>query len=399
MENVLKDFKVRLKNLEGKITTLVISAETELEASRLASKPGLFVVDITMIEKLVEKRTKKIKTKHLIVFSHQMAAMLDAGITTDKALNLVRQKTENAKVKELYGKIYEEVQKGQSISRSIEATKAFPALFVNMIKSGEASGDLAKTLKTLSKFYEKEADMRRKIKSALIYPIILAILTVIITIVLVAFVLPGITESFTSDNMPWLTQMLMNISTFVTKRWYIVVGVIGLTIYGVTQLFRIDKFKVEFDRLKTKIPVIGKILRTIYSARAANTISSLYSVGASMLVIVNETGGTIGNRYIEKLFDDIYIKVSTGEFLSDSMEETRMFDPMLTSMIKIGEEAGDLEDVLNSISIYFDNEATAATGQLISLLEPLMLIVMGFIVGIIIIAIMLPLIKMGNIVV
>lgn len=399
MENVIKDFKVKLKNLDGKTTTETISAETELEASKLASKPGLFVTDIKMIEHLSEKRTKRIKTKHLIVFSHQMAAMLDAGITTDKALNLVRQKTENAKVKELYGKIYEEVQKGQSVSRAIETTKAFPLLFVNMIKSGEASGDLGKTLKTLSKVYEKEADMKRKIKSALVYPIILAILTVIITIVLVAFVLPGITESFTSENMPWLTQVLMDISTFITKRWYIVFGVIGLTIFGIVQALRVDKIKIEIDRLKTKIPVIGRILRTIYSARAANTISSLYSVGASMLVIVAETGGTIGNRYIERLFDDIYIKVSTGEFLSDSMEKTNMFDPMLTSMIQIGEEAGDLEEVLTSISIYFDNEATAATGQLISLLEPLMLIVMGFIVGIIVIAIMLPLISMGNVVV
>src|SRR5690606_34710377 len=153
----------------------------------------VFITSIELVTAANTKRKKKIKTKDLIMFSHQTSAMLEAGITTDKALNLVRQKTEKKATKEIYGKIYEEVQKGQSVSGAIESTKTFPALFVNMIRSGETTGDIGKTLRTLSRFYEKEAEMKRKIKSAMIYPIILSILTVLITTALLVFVLPGIT--------------------------------------------------------------------------------------------------------------------------------------------------------------------------------------------------------------
>lgn len=398
MENIQKQFRVKGLGPNGEKVSEIVSAATEIEASRQVSSDGTFVTSIELMTAQHAERTKKIKTKDLIMFSHQTSAMLEAGISTDKALNLVRQKTESKRTKEVFGKIYEEVQKGQSVSGALDSTKAFPTLYVNMVRSGETSGDIGKTLRTLSTFYEKEAEMKRSIKSAMIYPIILSILTVLITTALLVFVLPGITESFTAEEMPWLTATLMKISDFMIDKWYIVLGVIVAIVLGIRELFRIDKFKIEFDSFRLRMPVVGKILRTIYSSRAANTIASLYAVGSSMLTIVSETGGTIGNRYIETLFNDIYIKVSTGEFLSKAMEETKVFDPMLTSMIEIGEEAGDLEDILQKMSRFFDSESTAATKQLVSLLEPVMLIIMGLVVGVIVVAIMLPMMNMGNVV-
>lgn len=393
----MKEYKVKARTLDGSAVEEIIAAESEFDVGVIASEKGLFVTDIAVVQEKKARKKKSIKVKDLVVFCHQMAAMLNAGITTDKALNLVRMKAESTKLKEYYGRVYEEVQKGESVSNSLEQSGYFPKLFINMIRSGETTGDMGDTFQTMAAFYEKQAEMERKIKSAMIYPVILAILTVVITLVLVVFVLPGITESFQEQDVPGLTAALMSVSGFITSRWYILLGIVVALVFGIKELFKVDKIRIAFDKFKLKLPVVGKLLRTIYSARAASTISSLYAVGASMLVIVEETGGTLGNRYVEELFDDIYIKVSTGELLSKAMEETGIFDPMLYSMIEIGEEAGDLEVVLSSISKYFDNEATAATSQLVALIEPLMIIIMGIVVGVIVVAIMLPIISMGDI--
>lgn len=396
IDQAVKDFKVTTVDFDGKKTSEIVSAETEAEANQIMANRGKFVTDISIPKKRVKFRKKKLKAKDMIAFSEQMGTMLKAGITTDKALSLVREKAMDAKLKKLYGTIYEAVQKGQSVSEGLEATNAFPNLYINMVKSGETAGDISGTLATLSTFYKKESEQKRMIKSAMIYPILLGVLTTLITLGLVVFVLPGITESFSEDQLPALTSALMSVSNFIISYWYIVAGALFAVVAAIIRILRIDEVILAIDKYKMKMPVIGKILTVIYSARAANTISSLYKVGASTLVIVDETGGTIGNRYIEELFDDIYIKVSTGESLSVAMEETHVFDPMLTSMIRMGEEAGDLEKVLDSVSEDFDRDSTAAIEQLISMLTPLMIVIMGIVVGTIAVAIMLPLMKMGE---
>lgn len=397
LEEASREFKVTMIDFDGNKTSEIIIAETEAEANDLISSRGNFVTGITLVKNRVSiGKRKKMKVNDLIVFSQQMSTMLKAGINTDKALNLVREKAQNDKLKKLYGKVYEEVQKGEPVSVALEKTKMFPNLYINMIRSGETAGNLSKTLVTLSDYYKKESDKNRKIKSAMIYPIILLVMTVLITLGLVVFVLPGITENFSTEQLPWITKTLMDLSHILIKYWYVFVGLTVGTVVGIGKAIQIDKVKIFIDRVKMDLPIVGKILTVIYSARAANTIASLYEVGASMLVIVDETGGTIGNRYIETLFDDIYIKVSTGEYLSKAMAEAEVFDPMLTSMIETGEEAGDLQEVLTSVAEDFDRDALAATDQLISLLTPIMTIIMGVVVGTIAVAIMLPLMKMGE---
>ena len=391
----MKDYKVKAKTMSGENVNEVISAENEFEVNKIAGEKGLFVTSIKLDDGSAAKK-KLMKTKDLIIFSQQMSAMLNAGTTTDKALNLVRLKADTDALKLLYGEIYESVQKGESVSEAMRSTKVFPGLLVNMIGSGEVTGNIGEVFMTMSKFYEKQAALDRKVKSAMIYPVILGVMTVVITILLVVFVLPGITAGFDADQMPALTKFLMDISDVLIARWYVFIGVIVGAIFGSRELLSRDKYRIKFDKFKLDAPVAGKLLKKIYSARAASTIASLYANGANMLTVVEETGGTIGNRYVETLFDEIYIKVSTGGKLSSAMEDTQVFDPMLYAMIEVGEESGDIETILKNTAVYFDNEADGATEQLVSLLEPVFLIIMGLVVGTIVVAIMLPMMAIGD---
>lgn len=390
----MKTYRITAKTLSGNVVEEVISAEDEFSARRLAAEKNLFVTRVKEVRAKGSKK-KSLKTKELIIFCQLMSAMLNAGTTVDKALNLAREKSEEDHVREIYGILYEEVQKGTGMADAMEITNAFPQLLVNMVNSGATTGNMGEVFSTMADFYEKEAELNRKVKSAMIYPIVLAVMAVSVVIILTVFVLPGIVASFESDQpLPFLTSILMSFSGFLTGYWYLIIGGIIGGVFGARQLLENPENKIKFDKMKLSVPVAGPLLKTIYSARAARTIASLYENGANMLVIVRETGGTIGNKYAESQFEEVYVKVSSGEKLSSAIEATELFDPMLHSMIEVGEEAGDLRDVLKSTAKFFNNEADAATEQLVSLLEPIFLIVMGAVIGIIVIAIMQPMMSM-----
>lgn len=389
----MKTYKIKAKSLHGKLVEEIISAESEADVNRIAAERNLFITSIRLVTEK-EAMKKKLGTKELITYCQLMSAMLNAGTAIDKALNLARLKAETPKVREIYGEVYEEVQKGLPIHEAMKATGTFPQLLVNMVSSGAITGNLGDVFKTMADYYEKDAELNRKIKGAMTYPIILGVMSVAAIVILTVFVLPGIMESFTGAEMPFLTRMLMGFSDFLITKWWLIVGVAVGGSIGFKRALAIRSIKIKFDKFRLNMPIVGPLLRTIYSARAARTISSLYSNGAKMITIVQETGGTIGNTYVEELFDEIYIKVSTGERLSSAMEDTGVFDPMLYSMIEVGEETGDLEETLTSTATYFNNEADGATERLVSLLEPVFLIFMGITIGTIVVAIMQPLLSM-----
>lgn len=388
----MKTFKIKARSMSGSTIEEIIVAESEFDANQMAAERGLFVTNIKEVKD--RQKSKMLNVKELIMFNQLMGAMLQAGVKVDKALDLSRRRADSKKTSEIYGMLYEEIQKGTSMSEAMRMTGAFPQLLVNMISSADETGNIGEVFNSMAEFYEKEAALNRKVKSAMIYPTILAVMTVAVVIILTVFVLPGIMESFDNAELPFLTKMLMGFSDFLISSWYLIIGGIVGLVFGIRELLTYPEYKIKFDKMKLSVPIAGKLLRTIYSARAASTISSLYQNGVNMLVIIKETGGTIGNDYIDTLFDDVYIKVSTGEQLSTALEETGVFDPMLYSMLKVWEEAGDSGQILASTANFFNNEAEAATEQLVQLLEPLFLIIMGVVIGAMVMAIMQPMLSM-----
>lgn len=389
----MKTYKIKARSMSGALTEETISANSEVEATRIAADKGLFVTDIKELSERANKR-KMLNTKELIIFSQLMSAMLNAGTSIDRALNLARAKADNERVRDIYTEVFEEVQKGTTIQDAMQNTGAFPQLLVNMVSSGATTGNLGDVFLTMADYYEKDAELNRKIKGAMVYPIVLGVISVVAVVILTVFVLPQIMESFEMEDVPMLTSILMNFSNFLITKWYLIIVTIIGAIFGIRRALDEPSIRIRFDKFKTRMPIVGPLLRTIYSARASRTISSLYMNGARMITIVEETGGTIGNSYIHQLFDDIYVKVSSGERLSAALAATGEFDPMLYSMLEVGEETGDLSTVLASTTSYFNNEAEGATERLVQLLEPIFLIVMGLVIGIIVIAILQPLLGM-----
>lgn len=389
----MKTYKIKARSMSGALTEETISANSEVEATRIAADKGLFVTDIKELSERANKR-KMLNTKELIIFSQLMSAMLNAGTSIDRALNLARAKADNERVRDIYTEVFEEVQKGTTIQDAMQNTGAFPQLLVNMVSSGATTGNLGDVFLTMADYYEKDAELNRKIKGAMVYPIVLGVISVVAVVILTVFVLPQIMESFEMEDVPMLTGILMGFSNFLITKWYLIIVTIIGAVFGIRRALDEPSIRIRFDKFKTRMPIVGPLLRTIYSARASRTISSLYMNGARMITIVEETGGTIGNSYIHQLFDDIYVKVSSGERLSAALAATGEFDPMLYSMLEVGEETGDLSTVLASTTSYFNNEAEGATERLVQLLEPIFLIVMGLVIGIIVIAILQPLLGM-----
>lgn len=378
----------------GKTVQEVISADTIQELNQTVKGRNLYLLEYKE-SKSVSTSVTKLKVKSLVIFSRQLSTMIKAGIPIMQSLDMLQGKADNPKSRKIYRNVYEEVQKGNSLSDAMMVQKgAFPELLINMVQAGELGGTLDESLSRMSEHFEKEAKLSNKVKSASIYPAILGFISVAVVLLLVTFVLPTITSMFDPANMPWTTNILLTISDFILDNWIAIIGVLVFFIVAFKLALNIREFKIQFDKLKLFMPIFGKLNQTVYSARAARAFSSLYSSGVQTLDMIETTGRVLGNAYLEEMFKDVITAVSRGEYISKAIQDTQSFDPMLSSMIFIGEESGSLGEILNSTADYFDNEADSAIQRMISMIEPVMIIVLGVIIGFIVISIIQPIFQM-----
>lgn len=354
---------------------------------------GWFVMDV--VEVNINSKVKKIKSKELMVFCQQSSAMINAGVHIDKTMNVIRSKTENKKIKEVYRMTYESLLKGNSLSTAMrEQNGAFPEILINSISAGEESGKVGEVLTDMSIYYEKDSKMKQKIQTAMVYPIVLMVVSVLVTLMLMTFVVPEMLAMVPEDKIAGPTLMLMNISNFLTGYWYIMLFGFIFLIYGFIQRLKNRDFKVKFDKFKLEVPVVGKLLKLIYSGRIARSFASLYASGLEVDKIIRETGKSTGNLYIEDQFRELQISFTKGEGLSSGMEKMDFIDSLLPVMMAIGDETGSHETVLMDISRYYDSVSEEATLKLVGLLEPMMIIILGFVVGFIVISIFMALLSM-----
>lgn len=378
----------------GKRSNGVFSVATLDDLKKTMKEKDLYLIDYKEINPK-EVLGKKLSTKSLVVFARQLSTMIAAGIPIIQALDMLQSKADNKRSKEIFRDIFENVQKGNSLSDSMTVQRgAFPDLLTNMVKAGEIGGTLDQSLLRMSNHYEKEAKLASKIKSASIYPMILASISVIVVLLLVTFVLPTITSMFDQSLMPASTKFILAISNFIIDNWIaLIVGLI-FTVFSVRLLLRVHSVRVEVDRLKLRLPVFGKLNRTVYSARCARAFASLYSSGVQTLDMIEITGKVLNNTYLEEKFISVMESVSRGDLISQAIERTEEFDKMLSSMIYIGEESGSLGDILLSTADYFDNEADSAIQRMVAMIEPIMIVVLGVVIGFIVISIMQPIFTM-----
>lgn len=390
----MKSYKIAAVDAKGKNVSEVIFAEDTEELFQTVKGRSLFLLDYKETSSKSQSITK-LKVKSIVIFCRQLGTMIGAGIPIMQSLNMLLEKADTPKAKRIYRNVYEEVQKGNSLSDAMQGQEGvFPELLNNMITAGELGGTLDSSLRRMAIHYEKEAKLKNKVRSASIYPAILAFVSVTVVLLLVTFVLPTLTGMFSADEIPWTTSILLAISDFLLDNWVVIILVIVTVVVGFRLSLRLRPVRVAFDRFLVFMPVIGKLNQVIYSARVARAMSSLYSSGVQVLDLLETTGRVLNNAYLEDMFQDVINSVSRGELISKAIAETQSFDPMLSSMIYVGEETGALGDILDSTADYFDDEADSALQRMISLIEPIMIVVLGVVIAFIVISIIQPIFQM-----
>jgi type IV pilus assembly protein PilC len=390
----MKSFQVSTMTKMGQTSKIFLTADTIDDLKKTVKEKNLYLIDYHEVNPRESVGTR-LKIKHLVIFSRQMATMISAGIPIIQALDMLQSKAENKRSKEVFRNVFEEVQKGNSISDAMMSQHgAFPDLLTNMVRAGELGGTLDKSLMRMSSHFEKEAKLSSKVRSASIYPAILAFISVFVVLLLVTFVLPTITAMFDQSKMPWTTKIILGFSHFLINNWLGIILFLFFAIVGFRFALKIHSVRVFVDKMKLRLPIIGKLNKTVYSARCARAFASLYSSGVQTLDMIETTGRVLNNAFLEEKFESVLEAVSRGELISKAIEATGEFEQMLSSMIFIGEESGSLGDILNSTADYFDDEADSAIQRMISMIEPIMIIVLGIVIGFIVVSIIQPIFQM-----
>jgi type IV pilus assembly protein PilC len=335
----------------------------------------------------------KLKTASVADFCRQLGTLLGSGVSLVRALTIIANE-ENLKPGErkVYTGLLQTIRKGVPLSDAMnEQAPAFPELLVNMLRSAEVSGNIDKTAKRMAEHYEKENKINQKVKNSMIYPIILVIMMVAIIIFVNAYILPQFSEIFAMmSDLPWTTKVIIGVSDAITNRWYVIIGVVAAVIIVWKLLLKVPRIRIGWDHLKLKVPGIGKLLRTIYTGRFARTLSSLYGSGVPIINSMATAARTVGNKYIESQFPLAIESVQKGETLSRSIKGIDGFEKKLISSINVGEETGNLDEMLDVMADTYDYESEMAIDRLVKILEPVMLIILGVLVGFIMLGVITP---------
>ena len=381
----MKKFTYTARDVRGMQTKGTIVAEDEREYLAKLHEKGLTDVSHKETDSDETKTTHKFSTKELAFCCRQLSAMLTSGLTLVKALDILCKEQEKDSCKVIWRDVYENVQKGESFSASLEMHEgAFPQFLTSMVAAGESSGSLDVIMQRMSDHYAKENKMNNIIKGAMVYPIILLVLTIAIVIGLFTFILPAFMDMYENESdMPILTRGLNAISKFLTTKWYILIAIVAGLVFGIIYALKVPSIRLKFDRFLIKGPVIGGLITTIYTGRFARTLSSLYSSGIPMVECLERSSAILNNRYVSEKFEQVISEVKQGETLSSAITRTEIFESMFCSIIFVGEEAGALDSILDKSAAYYEEESDAAVDRLVGLLSPVMIIILGLTIGLV----------------
>ncbi len=388
-----------------------IDASTQEEAQQLIRQKGFFVTKISEKAKKTRKTTAKkggrrkkkaftigkVSTKHLCTFTRQLSTLQDAGLPILRSLKILEGQSKPGVLKNALQDVIEDIESGMTLSESFSKhPKAFDRLYCNMIKAGEAGGALQAILQRLADFMEKSQSLKRRINSAMVYPIVVLLVACVIVGFILYFIIPKFEVIFKDFGVPLprMTTFLIDASHFLIKYFYIVFLTPLFVWIFIKLLYRNRTGAYVCDRIALMIPVMGTILEKSTVARTMRTLGTLVQSGVPILESLNIVKETAGNAVFERAFQRIYESIREGETIAQPLREARIVDDIVVNMIDVGEETGELDTMLNKIADNYDEEVENAVESLVSLLEPLMIVVLGGIIGYIVIALFLPLITL-----
>jgi type IV pilus assembly protein PilC len=353
-------------------------------------------------EEGVRTTFKKVKPKTLQIFSRQFATMIEAGLNVVSSLVILEEQTDDEYFASVVRELRADVEGGLLLSQALgRHPKIFSRLYVSMVEAGEAAGILDQVLDRVAFQIEKDTQIRRRVKGAMMYPTMVMIFATLVLVGLLMFLVPVFVNIFAQlgGKLPTLTQYVVNASNVLRHDWFIIFPLVGLTIWGIRRFKRTEKGRQVWDRVKLKIPMkIGDVVLKVTMARFSRTLSTLVAAGVDIIKALEITGQTAGNWVVEEALAGVRSKVHQGVPIAQPLIENDVFPPMVSQMVKIGEETGELEKMLSKIADFYEDEVDSAISTLTSIIEPLMMIMVGAMVGVIVISMYLPMFKMLSLV-
>lgn len=389
-------FKYKVMNKEGEKIEGKYEANSESEVMDFLSTNGYYPLKIEEMSSGVNIEfdfSRKVKLKDLAVFCRQFYTMLTAGVPIIRCLEILSIQIENKKLRKATREVSEEVEKGEVLSEAMKKHQdVFPELLVSLVASGEASGNLDAIMLRMSTHYEKDSKINSKVKSAFIYPIVLGIASIGAVTFILVYVMPTFIAIFnqTGTVLPWSTQLLLGISEGIKNNWIFIIIFMIISIAVLKIFLKTDRGLLIWGTLKLKLPILKKLNRMIIISRFTRTLSTLISSGLTLVEALEIVSTVVGNRAAEKTLLKIRDDVVRGESLNTSMRESEMFTEMLYAMVQIGEETGMLDDILNKTADFYDDELETVIQASVALLEPILIIIMGLVIGFMVGSIILP---------
>lgn len=392
-------YEYEAKTYEGKTIRGKMEGNDEAAVTSALRKQNYYPVKIRPFSKIGLNMDiadfQKVKIKDISIFCRQFSVIITSGITILRGLEIVKLQTENKKLARILGEVFEDVQKGKTFSAAMGRHGDFPDMLINMIEVGEASGTLDHIMSRMAVYYDKEYKLQQKIKQALTYPAVISVVAVAVVIFLVAKVIPTFVSMLEgAGELPLPTRIVIGLSDFIRFKWYILVFIIIALTILIRAYIKTDSGRNELDRLKLNMPMFGKIFRKIITSRFARTFGTLIGSGVPLLQSLTICSSVVGNAVVKGALDEAREDIKRGATIGDTLSKSGQFPLMLTHMIKIGEESGSLDDVLTKTSDFYENEVEVATAQLTTMIEPLIIVVLGGVVAFIILSILLPMFQL-----
>jgi type IV pilus assembly protein PilC len=387
----------------GERTEGTYAANSRQDVISMLRDKGYYPIDVQ--EEIQGKDIKafnlfsKVKIKDIAVFCRQFYAMLNSGITIVSCLDVLKQQTENKKLRIVIGEVYDDVQKGLTFSEALRKhDDVFPELLINMVEAGEVSGNLDDIMARMAVHFEKENKINNKIKGAMVYPIVLSILAVVVVVFLLTFVMPTFVGMFqgTGLELPMPTRILLRISDIIRNYWYIIISILLIAAVGIKRYIKTDNGRYIVDSIKFRLPIVKSTTKKVITSRFTRTLSTLLSSGVSLIQALEIVSKVVGNKVVSDGILEAKEEIRKGISLAEPLDRIGVFPPMVVSMIRIGEDSGSLDEILDKTANFFDEEVEASIQKMTTLLEPLMIIAMAVIVGFIVIAMVMPMFDMIN---
>lgn len=395
-------FEWRGKSVSGEIRSGVLEAPNSQIVEVYLRRLNIIPIKINQKKESAFKiRLKRVSDKELALFTRQFSTVLEAGLPIVKGLETLAMQQKNLYFKEIITELKRKVEAGSSLSEGMsEYPKIFGNLYLQMVRSGEQSGNLDIVLKRLANYLEKIVALKSKIKHAMIYPSVIVFVTIIVVSIIMFFVIPKFAELFkeAGQSLPLPTQILIKISQNFKVIFLLFVAFLIASVIGIKYYRRSDRGKYNTDKVLLHLPLLGELFHKAAISRIARTLANLIGAGVPLLQALTIAGETSGNKVLEKAMEDTRINVSAGHTIADPMFFTGVFPYMVIEMVRIGEMAGNLEEMLTKVADFYEEEVDRTVQTLSTLIEPILLIILGVVIGGILVALYLPIFQLGGVV-